>query len=250
MSARNVHPQLGADELLLRVGELVEKLRSTFFLSGELAKELSLPVKLCSDTLGRLYRRGDLTREKLTRLDRIGVNRGICFRYRISKKGEIRLRYLKKRESFYSVVSAVSDPPESVNLNWMRSYSNRTFTKLEPKFNVLRTHPMLSSLAIIDEKLHIASPGILMMAQRTSEALAVLDHLHDRGLVCQELRKAGVTYIVDNAKKEGRSNEEIVLNALFKSVLWNEKQNELLKNENFKLNLQNESLKNEKRLFP
>lgn len=229
MSATNVHPQLGADELLLRIGERVDKLRLPFFLSEQLAVELSLPVKLCSDTLGRLHRRGDLIREKLTRLDRSGTSRGICFRYRISRKGENRLQYLKKRGSIYSALSAVSNPPESMRLNITRSYKKGTFPKLQPRFNVLRTYPTLSHLALADKKILAASPGIMIVANRTSQASAILHHLHDRGLVCQELNKFGVTLYVKNAKKEGFSDEEILLNALFKSILVYHKQNEALK---------------------
>jgi hypothetical protein len=220
MSAAKVHPRLGADQLLLRIGERNKKVNLPF-LSAMLAVELRLPRKLCSDTLGRLYRRGDVTRERIGRMDRFGVARGFCFRYQISKKGQRRLLYLKKRESFYDLSEGLRHPGEAARMEAWKPLMNSFFGPELPMRELVKTNRMLAHFAFID---YAGAPVALLastvVGKDTNQALMTLGYLRARGLACQDLSYFGIQQTVRNGKKAGLTDEEIVLNELFKGALW------------------------------
>lgn len=215
MSAGEVRPQLGADELLFRIGERNKKV-SLPFVSAGLAVELGLHRRLCSDTLGRLYRRGDVNRERCARIDRRGVTRGFCFRYQISKKGQQRLQYVTKRQSLYNLLEGLKDPPESLKLKVWRPLMESS-RQVQIK-ELVKTNRMLTHFALVDDA--GASDVIPVTGEGDNRALTALWYLYVRGLACQNRSPLGITMLVKSGKRAGLTDEEIVLNALYKGALW------------------------------
>lgn len=216
---------------------------NSFFLSEQVASELKLPRKLCSDTLGRLHERGHLNRQKLTRTDRDGVRRGICYRYCISRNGRNRLTYLKKRESFlYRAIALTENLEGKVKLNLARSQLYPNLENTNIRLDLLRTSPMLSSFAMIDAQIRQAFPAIKFLAENVSLAWAVSNHLERRGLIPPQENHP---LLVIDARDHGMSDEEIVRDLLFKGVLWLKNENEKLKQEGELLMDENQRLKSE-----
>lgn len=221
-----VHPQLGADELLLRLNDWSHKPGGfTSFTSEVVWLSLNLPPKLCSNTLGRLFRRGDLTRRKNARIDKHGKFRGICYTYSISSKGQSRLGYLKRRQSPYlrltalagNVGEAFGQLGRGVLLDRdLKTHLGRLFLE----------DPLLASFSLIDPEFRNALPHLGAGVSQSCLAFPILSHLQKRGLVPIE---DPIVTIGAGRKLARLSNLEIITNALFKGVLLLKKDNDGLK---------------------
>lgn len=92
---------------------------------------------------------------------------------------------------------------------------------------ILRTHPLLVNFSMIDEETLRAALGILVIAEQTSLALAMSQHLQVRGLIPQ----GGLVLYVRSAKEQGLSDNEIISTLLFEGVLSLKKQVDQFKKE-------------------
>ena len=75
-----------------RLAELYGRMNRDVLDSREVAGGLGLPSKYCSNMLGKLFLRGYLSRE-----DSFGKRRGVYHLYRLSRRGLMRVNYLKQR---------------------------------------------------------------------------------------------------------------------------------------------------------
>jgi len=127
-------------------------------------------------------------------------------------------------------MALAGDPAKLLGLTllgpFVEKYGPSEFTRLSKK------RPMLDSFAVIDADIRAAAPMIKLWAHETNLALAISLYLKRRGLIPQQ---EDLTFIVQNGKSHGLSDEEIITNLLFAGALWLKKQKDDLEAECDKL---------------